>query len=222
MLLAVDTSTKFMGLAIHDGAQIIGEVMWHTQNHHTVELTVAIRDLLQRCDIPTDALRALAVAIGPGSFTGLRIGMAAVKGMALSLRLPAIGVFTMDILAFAQPVDETPLITILQAGRARMAMGWYRNDHHQWQLRGEPQLVTIEELAIEIVEPVLVCGELNSDNRQYLKRHCKKAVLAPPARSVRRPSYLAEIAWQRLKKNETDDIVTLAPYYLRTEAIPVQ
>src|SRR5512140_3265452 len=106
MLLAIDTSTQWMGLALFDGIQVISETIWQTHSHHTIELAPAIQQLMGRCAVQPGYLQALGVALGPGSFTSLRIGLAVAKGMALALHLPVVGVPTLDILAQAQPVRE--------------------------------------------------------------------------------------------------------------------
>src|SRR5512134_2940864 len=102
MLLAVDTSTAQVGLAIYDGSQVIGEYAWRTSQRHTVELAPAVAELLARCGVSVDTVQVLAVALGPGSFTSLRVGLSLVKGLAISRKLPVIGIPTLDILAAAQ------------------------------------------------------------------------------------------------------------------------
>ena len=126
MLLAVDTSTTQVGLALYDGAQVIGEYAWRSSQRHTVELAPAISDLLTRCGLTMDDVHALGVALGPGSFTSLRVGLALVKGLALSKHIPLIGIPTLDILAAAQPASKLPLGVAIQAGRSRFAFGWYK------------------------------------------------------------------------------------------------
>jgi tRNA threonylcarbamoyladenosine biosynthesis protein TsaB len=103
ILLAIDTATQIMSLALHDGDSLRAEVTWHTANNHTAELAPAVRDLLARSDTSLDDLTALAVSIGPGSYTGLRIGVALAKGLAAARGLPLVGVSSLDTLAAAQP-----------------------------------------------------------------------------------------------------------------------
>src|SRR5215212_4893429 len=121
MLLAVDTSTAQVGLALYDGSQVISEYAWRsTQSvHHTVELAPAIFELLRRCGLTMEDVHALGVALGPGSFTSLRVGLSLMKGLALSRHLPLIGIPTPDILAAAQPASRLPLVVAIQAGRRR-------------------------------------------------------------------------------------------------------
>jgi tRNA threonylcarbamoyladenosine biosynthesis protein TsaB len=222
MLLAVDTSTLWVGLALYDGERVIGEETWLSQGHHSVELAPALASMLKRSGVSINELSALGVALGPGSFTSLRIGLAFVKGLALALHLPVIGVPSLDILAAAQPVREQPLAVLLQAGRGRLALGWYNRQGNQWLPSGEPEITTAEDLLQNIHNPTLVCGEMSSEERQMLARKRKNVLLASPARSLRRPAFLAEIAWKKWQAGQVDDPVTLAPIYLHVaEPIPV-
>jgi tRNA threonylcarbamoyladenosine biosynthesis protein TsaB len=221
MLLAVDTSTQTMGLALFDGTQVVGEMIWQSHNHHTIELAPALASLLERCNVPMSVLQALGVALGPGSFTSLRIGLALIKGFALALKLPVVGVPTLDFLAAAQPVQEYPLAAILQAGRGRLAVGWYAAVNGLWSMQGEAKVYSLEELSRQIQKPTLVCGELGATERQVLGRKRKNVMLASPAQSLRRPSYLAELAWQRWQNGQVAEVISLAPIYLHVaEAIP--
>jgi len=214
MLLAVDSSTKWIGLALYDGASVLGEMVWKTNNHHTVELAPAIESLLKRCGITTRDLKVLAVALGPGSFTSLRIGMAVVKGMSLSLRIPVIGIPTLDVLVASQPTSELPMAAALQAGRSRYAVMWYKSVHHAWKSQGEARVFKLDELVEEIKEPTLLCGEFTEEDQDYLHGKQKQIVLVPPVQSLRRPAYLAHLAWKRWKKKDVDDVVALSPIYL--------
>jgi tRNA threonylcarbamoyladenosine biosynthesis protein TsaB len=221
ILLALDTSTRAMGVALYDGSSVLCESVWTSMNHHTVELAPVVADALRRAGVPTSELEAIGVAIGPGSFTGLRIGLALAKGLALARRLPLVGIPTLDILATAQPVREIGLVALLQAGRDRLASEWYRATHGAWTSTGESSVLTVDELAERIQQPTWVCGELSAEERRLLGRKRKNILLASPAQSLRRPSYLAELAWRRWQAGQVDDPVTLSPRYLHyKEAIP--
>ena len=135
MLLTVDTSTMQTGLALYDGSQVLAEMMWQSHQHHTVELAPALAELLKRAEVKVSEIEALGVAIGPGSFTSLRVGLAFVKGLALARKLPVIGIPSLDILAAAQPIAKIPLAAILQAGRTRIALGWYKVEENCWKVR---------------------------------------------------------------------------------------
>ncbi len=223
MLLVVDTSTQSVGLGLFDGTEVIGEMVWQTHSHHSVELAPAVHSLLKRCKVPSSSLTALGVALGPGSFTSLRIGLAFIKGFALTLHLPVIGIPTLDVVAASiTPQNGYPLAAILRAGRSRLAVGWYDSEDEIWQPRGEVEVMEFETLAGLFKQPALVCGELDPIQRAALARKKKNVILASPALSVRRPAYLAELAWERWQAGKTDDVVSLAPIYLHLkDPIPV-
>jgi tRNA threonylcarbamoyladenosine biosynthesis protein TsaB len=214
VLLALDTSTRVMGLAIYDGSSLLCELSWTCGDHHTVELAPAIAEAFQHCGLNASGLRALGVAIGPGSFTGTRIGLALAKGMALAQHIPLVGIPTLDSLAASQPVGNYPLAAVLQAGRGRLAVGWYQAQAGAWRPQNNLEVLNAATLAERIQQPTLVCGELGEEDRQILSRKRKLVILPSPAQSLRRAGFLAELAWRRWQAGKVDDPVTLAPIYL--------
>jgi len=220
MLLALDTSTAQVGLALYDGVQVIGEMFWHSRSHHTVELAPALSELMARAGVKMDEVKALGVALGPGSFTSLRVGLALAKGLALARHLPLIGIHTLDIVAAAQPVRNLRLAAVLQAGRGRLAIGWYKATKNGWQARGPAGVTTTEELVNSIRKPTIICGELTAEDRQRLACKFNNVILASPAQCVRRPSLLAELAWARWREGRVDAAASLAPIYLHVAGGP--
>lgn len=220
MLLAIDTSTSQLGLALYDGATVAAELTWTSRQRHTVELAPALSGLLGRVGLSMSGLSALAVALGPGSFTSLRVGLAFVKGLALARRIPLIGIPTLDATAASVPVQEIPLAAVLQAGRGRIAVGWYKASENGWQAEGPARTTNADALAESIHHPTLIVGELNAEERQRLSRKRKNIQLASPAQSVRRPALLAELAWARWQSGHVEDAASLAPIYLHVEGGP--
>jgi tRNA threonylcarbamoyladenosine biosynthesis protein TsaB len=236
MLLAIDTSTSQIGLALYDGTTIPGELTWQSPAHHTEQLAPALANLLNRVGVTIDSIKAVGVAIGPGSFTSLRVGLAFVKGLVLARHIPLIGIPTLDIVAASIPLaDASPsalleptllhaegdkpgprrkLAAVLQAGRRRLAVGWYRATEAGWQADGAAVSMTAEELEQTIHKPVIICGELTAQDRRCLARRFRNVILASPAQCVRRPGILAEIAWIRWQAGRTDAAASLAPIYL--------
>ena len=221
MLLAVDTSTAQIGLGLYDGVQVVAESTWYSRQHHTVELAPALADLMRRAAVTAADLEAVGVAIGPGSFTALRVGLAFVKGLVLARKLPLIGIPTLDVLAAAQPASRLPLVAVLQAGRGRLAVERYRCEESKppdigaWRSQGAAEITTADQLADSIDKPTLVAGELTAVERQRLARKKVNVVLAPAHRCVRRPSILAELAWSRWRLGALDEAASLAPIYLQ-------
>ena len=220
MLLAIDTSTAQIGMALYDGITVPAELTCASGLHHTQELAPALSRMLSQCGKKMSDIQALGVAIGPGSFTSLRVGLAFVKGLALSRRLPLLGVPTLDVVAAMVPLSDKKLAAVLQAGRGRLALVWYRATETGWQAEGPAVGTTAEELEEKIHKPVIVCGELTESDRHILGRKFKNVMLASPAQCVRRPAVLAEIAWARWQAGQVDAAASLAPVYLHVVGGP--
>jgi len=216
MILAIDSSTQWVGIALFDGDMVRYEKNWKTSRRHSVELSPAIAAAFQECQISPDNLNAVAVAVGPGSFTSLRIGLAVAKGFALAKHIPIIGVPSLDILAFAIPPQDKPLICTLRAGRGRLAAQRYRYQESQWVCDGNLSVTTAEELEATITEPTIICGELDSEEKKIISRRWRNAIIANPPLNIRRPSVLAFIAAKMLESGETSNSASIAPIYLRT------
>lgn len=219
MLLAMDTSTAQTGLALYDGVQVIAERMWWVRGHHSRELAPALADMLEQSGVSAEALRAIGVAIGPGSFTSLRVGLAFAKGLALARGLALIGIPTLDVSAAAITQAERTLVAVLQAGRGRLAVGWYRPDSGGWRAVSPARVMTAEALLAALGEEVILCGELTAAERERFAR-VPGIQLASPAQCVRRPSVLAELAWARWQSGRVDSAATLAPIYLHVAGGP--
>lgn len=213
MLLAIDTSTSVTGLALHDASGPRAEAAWESGRNHTSQLLPQLDMLLRHIGAERGDLRALAVALGPGSWSGLRVGMSVAKGMALAGGLPLVGVGTLDALAFQHGRPGAPTYPLIRLGRDRYATARFGGDGTQ---RAEPDRnITLPELCAEVRQRALFCGDLDEPTRAALREGLgEKALLPAAAASLRRPAFLAELAWRRLAAGQRDDLVTLEPIYL--------
>ncbi len=219
-LLAIDSSSKTCGLALYDGVHVRFEFTWQSRDFHSIDLAPAILRALDITGVKIVDLKAIAVAIGPGSYTGLRISLALAKGLTFAHELDLIAVPTLDILAAGQPVQDLPMIAVLQAGRARLAACWYEANKGTWVAKGQTISMTVQELSESIHKPTLVSGELEESDRAAIGRKYKNAILASPAWSLRRPALLAELAWQRWQAGDIDKAAGLSPIYLQAAGVP--
>jgi tRNA threonylcarbamoyladenosine biosynthesis protein TsaB len=204
-------------LALHDGARVRVELSWESPDHHTVELTPRIAGMLAQLEVKVSDWAGIAVSLGPGSFTGLRVGLAAAKGLAISRGLKLVGVPTLDIVACAVRDTRLPVVAVLSAGRGRLCAARYRLSEGAFSPDGPVWLTTAQELGADWDETTHVCGELSAEERHLLQTRLGSRVeLASPAASLRRAGYLAELGWTRLRAGQTDDPATLTPIYLQT------
>ena len=216
MILAIDTATRWLGLALHDGTAVLVEHGWKAINTQTVELTVGIQDLLKRGGITAVDLKGIAIAIGPGSYTGLRVGLGVAKGLALANGTPLIPVNTLDIVAASLGPSDSQLVITAEAGRTRVLAGVYQwHNRYGWQADGKPVIETWESLLEGLERPSLIAGEVSQKAIDLVKQLGREIQVVPAAASVRRAGYLAELGWQGLKKKKTADPSTLAPLYMR-------
>jgi tRNA threonylcarbamoyladenosine biosynthesis protein TsaB len=216
LLLAVDTSTKMASAALYDGVNVRAEVTWESPRRHTVEMAPQVVEMLKQLKTDASALTGLAVALGPGSFTGLRVGLALVKGLALAQAIPLVGIPTLDVAVYPVRHRRATLYAALQAGRGRICVAPYRWRRGRWRRVGELAITTWEALVAEVEGGAIFCGEIDAGGLGELARRTAKTTIVPPAQRLRRAGYLAELGWERLARGEQDDPATLQPIYLHT------
>ncbi|MBI3744360.1 MAG: tRNA (adenosine(37)-N6)-threonylcarbamoyltransferase complex dimerization subunit type 1 TsaB [Chloroflexi bacterium] len=219
MELAIDTSTVVAGVAIAHEGRPLAEIAWRAGYKHTKQLYATIEFALQQAGASLDKIQAVAVAIGPGSFSGLRVGVSAAKGFAESLGIPLVGVPTMAVEAFPFAGLGLPIRPILDAGRGEIAVACYRDAQGRLEEIDATRITTIEALVASITERTLFCGEHLPAVQTSLATLGPLAMIPPSATLPRRPGSLAALAWQRLERGERDDAATLQPLYLRGPSI---
>jgi tRNA threonylcarbamoyladenosine biosynthesis protein TsaB len=216
LLLAIDTATRIAGLALYDQDGLHVEQMWRTSGNHTVELMPYTVRACEQQGLDPSALEAVGVSLGPGSFTGLRVGLSVAKGLALTLGIPLLGVPTLDATAYAHSHEALPVCAVLPAGRGRWCTALYQTIAGDWQRRSDYALMNNDDLIATLTEPTLLCGEIDMHLAEALREAApKNAVIANPAFAPRRAGYLAELAWWRFVSGDRDDLTTLAPIYLQ-------
>lgn len=214
MILAIDTATQYAGLALYDQNGLYAEEAWPAGRNHTVELMPRLVRMLQTANLNVADLAAIAVSLGPGSFTGLRIGLAAAKGMALPHKLPLVGVPTLETVAYPWREQGLPVWAIIQAGRGRILAGCYDWVDEQWHPLDQPRLTNFEALAPQIKDPAWCIGEIDEASARILHQGSgRKARIVSPAARLRRAGYLAELAALRLEAGELVDPDQLEPIY---------
>lgn len=218
-LLAIDTSTSTAALAVVAGNTTLAEQSAPVRNGHGAELLPLIDAVLRHAQVAVRDLEAIAVAIGPGTFTGIRVGMAAAKGMALALGIPLVGVSSLAALAMRAVGPDACVAALLDARRGEVyAAGYEFRD-------GTPQVLVSEC----VVTPPLFAQQLVRLGRRvtclgegalryadvFTAAGGNLYVSATPQQHVPSAVGLAQLALRRLARGKPDDVVTLAPNYLR-------
>lgn len=207
-LLAVETSTLAGGVALLEGERVIGEYLLDVRITHSERLMPAVDRLLTDAGWTATVLDGLAVAVGPGSFTGLRIGLSAVKGLAWALGIAVAAVPTLDAIAASMPFAALPVCPVLAARKSEVYCSLYRWDGAAMRREWDYLALACESLAARLSEPTVLVGEGAENVRS---RHAR---LAPPHR--RMPS-AAAVGVLGLARFHTGDVVSateLSPFYL--------
>ncbi|WP_129626269.1 tRNA (adenosine(37)-N6)-threonylcarbamoyltransferase complex dimerization subunit type 1 TsaB [Candidatus Oscillochloris fontis] len=215
ILVAIDTATTITGLALCQHGDLLAEAAWHSGRNHTAQLLPQLDLLLRHVGATPADLGAVAVALGPGSWSGLRVGLSVAKGLALAADLPLIGISSLEALAYQQQRRGLPIYPLIRLGRERFASATFR--FTDWIERQTPDRnITLAELCAEIDERALFCGDLDDQVCTQIQTHLgeERALFPTPAATLRRPGFLAELAWQRYQNQTYDDLVALEPVYL--------
>lgn len=217
MLLAIDTSTPQIGLALFDGHKVIADQNWFSGQMHTVELAPSVIQLLERCGSSIEDIDGIGVAIGPGSFTSLRVGLSFVKGLSFARNIPVASVNSLDILANGVKINTTaPLYCALPAGRGRHACNHYvqnKKGKSLWRANGEQRIMNVQDLADSIDNDCYLCGDFTEAEKATLNTNDKIELLSPVF-AIRRAAVLAYLAHYKLRAGDADDAFDLSPNYL--------
>ncbi len=230
MLLALDTATTTASLALYDLTtdQLLAEYAWEARRRQTQDLLVTAQQLLAQLGFTPRDLTALAVTTGPGSFTGVRIGISTAKGIGVGLPTPplVIGLPTLSVTAapwldlLRQSAPDARLCALIQAGRGRYNWVFFGGDALLWRpavTDHQSGTITdlVESLRSEAASQIWLAGESDASLNQALA-DLPHLLLLDPVSSWRRAGQLARLAALHLAAGTTDDLATLQPLYLRT------
>jgi tRNA threonylcarbamoyladenosine biosynthesis protein TsaB len=218
LLVAIDTATRFAGVALFDGETVLSESSWRSYRNHSGELMPQLARMVAQQRMGAADISAVAVTIGPGSFTGLRIGLSIGKGLASARDIPILGVPTLDAMAFQHAEQRRPIWAVIQAGRGRFCVARYERRRGRWRQHGDIHLITLDGFIDMINRRCLITGEFSQREIDYIADRTGEEIrFAIPSQSMRRPSCVAELAWRRFARGESDDLAALSPIYIHPE-----
>ena len=215
LLLAFETSAKAGSVALHDGNALLGESYCNTGLTHSQTLMTMAEDLLKTCGHTPQEVTAVAVAAGPGSFTGVRIGVAAAKGFAWGADIPCHGVSTLEAMALSLGVHTGYVLPVMDARREQVYTALFHAENGVLQRKTEDRAIALSQLGEEIQnldQPVFLVGDGSILCYNTLKPQCPQLVLPPEHRMHQRASGVALAA---LLGGGDGDGNALTPNYLR-------
>lgn len=218
MILAINTSTPQFGLALlEDNGTVLAEYYMAKEKGHFGSLMPALHFLFSKLKADPHDLKTVVTTIGPGSFTGLRVGISAAKGLSHGLGIPVIGIPSLEALASQIPFSDLPIAPILHSRKQEFFVARFtRDSHHQLLRIMEDTAVKTHDLPSIFDSPCLFIGNDFEGQHVVLKKALGPlANLAPPHCWHIRASAVGALGIKRFAANDVDDPQALDPIYLR-------
>ena len=220
VILALDTSTEWASVAVYDGTAVLAEETWHAQRRHAEELFPTIERILSLTRAPVASIDKVAVATGPGSFTGLRVAIAAAQGLARGSGAALVGISTLDVLAYPHASSKLRTCPLLPAGRGEFYAALYQERNRKWARRSPFIVGPLVDICRQIGTHTLFVGEIDAEAESTLRDLLGPlALFAAPASRMRRAGYLAELGWNEIAERKQQPLGALEPIYVRQPAM---
>jgi len=215
-ILAIETSTDLLGVAVVDERRVLSSYEVLAERPHAVELPQAVTRSLGSAGLVLKDVEGIALDIGPGSFTGLRIGLAFVKALLFHTRRPLIGVSSLDVLAAALPTATAQICPLLDAKQRKVYAAVFRATGGGLVKRSDYTLCTVDDVPGLLEEgPVLFTGDASGLYETRLRELLGDRVqVAPPDVHLPRAATLGRLGLARLRQGQHDDPRDLVPMYL--------
>ena len=217
MLLAFETSAKAASVALFDGEKLLGESYQNTGLTHSQTLLLMAEDLMKNCGITVNDLTSVAVAAGPGSFTGVRIGVSAAKGLAWGREIPCFGVSTLEAMALGLGIQEGYILPTMDARRAQVYTALFSVKNGVVTRIFEDQAIALAELKEKLPadQPIFLVGDGSILTYNTLKDEITNMVMPPEHKMHQRAVGVGLAALAAIARGEKGDGETLTPNYLR-------
>lgn len=217
-VLAIDTTSNVATAAVVEDNLLLGERILNFKKTHSQKIMPMISELLGELELKAADIDVFAVANGPGSFTGLRIGVATIKALAHSVDKPVVGVSTLAAMAYNLPYCEHIIVPIMDARRNQVYTASYIWDEDGFKELSGDEAISIEECVAscgEFLDTVFV-GDGVAVHRAYIEEQLgDRAHFVPASAALQRASSVAMIAMEKAKNGEVMKYHELVPFYLR-------
>ncbi len=216
LILGIESSGKWGGIALFQEV-LLYEINFYIRQSYSQSLFQALPFFLEKAQVNLRDIDYIAVDVGPGSFTGLRIGISAVKAFSLVYSFPLIPLSSLEILAYNYSEVDLPILSLVDAYTQEIFLAQYRFKNQEIQTLITPRLSKVREIKEIVQEPTLFVSETLEKWEDFLKRELSAYFIKPPLKPRLRASLLCEIAWLKLKKGEAEVISgkELLPFYLK-------
>ncbi|NFO03910.1 tRNA (adenosine(37)-N6)-threonylcarbamoyltransferase complex dimerization subunit type 1 TsaB [Clostridium botulinum] len=217
ILLSIDSSSKVATAALFEDDTLLGEVTLNNKKEHSTILMTLVESLLDSCNLDIDSVDGFVVSKGPGSFTGLRIGMATIKGLSFGSNKPYVSISSLDALAYSIAPFNGIICPVMDALRNNVYTALYKSCNGKLEKIMDYSALDINELVDmlnEKEENVMFIGDGLNNTKEYILNNCNNCFFPPNHLNLVRASSLGELGMIKLKNGEYDDSNS-APFYLK-------
>ena len=218
-LLAVDTSTTSCSVALFSSDRLLADTVYAAGKTHSRHLMSMIHRMLEKCRFEPEDIDGIAVTRGPGTFTGLRIGISTVKGLAAATGAPVVGVSSLAALAFPLTLHDCPVVAMIDARRGEIYYTQYRGSV---QSATRVSVAAPETAAAALPENAVLVGSGALIYREVFENRCPGIRFADTTQHVIRAASVGRLAMVRFKQRDVDPIDALIPEYVRKSDAQIQ
>ncbi len=218
LILAFETSAKAGSVALLQNGKLLGESYQNTGLTHSQTLLSMAENLLTSCGYTPQQVQAVAVAAGPGSFTGIRIGVAAAKGFAWGLEIPCCGVSTLEAMAENFGIADGYVVPVMDARRSQVYNAVFQAKQGTLNRITEDRAISLEDLSKELAElkgPIYLVGDGSTLAYNTLKDNISSLIMPAEHRMHQRAAGVAIVGEQMVQAGPCCDAAGLTPNYLR-------
>ena len=217
-ILAIDTASMVSSVAVASEDKLLAELTVQTRLTHSETLLPHIQEVLVMAGVKKETLAGIAVSIGPGSFTGLRIGLATAKSIAYALHLPLLGVSTLEALAWHFPVPGVYIAALLDAQKGNAYAALYAYENGTMKEVKSTVVKSMEEIvmACEAMDrPVMLVGDIVQKKAAKIAALSSKVFVAPAHMVMPRAANVAQVGLAKLAAGAAGNVMDMEPVYIR-------
>ncbi|KYH32425.1 tRNA threonylcarbamoyladenosine biosynthesis protein TsaB [Clostridium tepidiprofundi DSM 19306] len=217
-ILSLDSATESATCSILDENKLLGEIIFNYKKQHSIVLMPIIDELLKNTNTSLEDIDGFVVSKGPGSFTGLRIGMAVIKGLAQGTNKPFVSISTLDALAYNLAFTDGIICPIMDALRDNVYTALYEFNGNELNRLTDYMAISVDDLILLLKDEkksVTFVGDAVTKFKDKLNSEIKSVKFSPTHLNIAKASSLAELGLIKLKKGFADDLYSSAPVYIR-------
>jgi len=213
-ILGIDTSSKALSIALSRGRDVIIEESYVLERRHSSLLVPKIKEMLGKVNASIDDVAAFVVGVGPGSFTGLRIGVSTIKGLGIATKRPCIGIPSIDSMALNADGAAKIICPVIDAKRGQVYSAIYKRENARVVRKSDYLLLGIDRLMKRVKAPAIFLGDGLALYRDRIQHLNKNAIFLDEAYWYPRANNLIRLGFGRIKRYKKMDLTRLRPIYL--------